>query len=165
MGGYGDALALQQQEKINQQQAATSSPYNPDGSGKANDYHPPPLPQSSFPPASAPGQGITVDRAQLTAVANQMKADLNLLQAALNQLNGAGAGGELIGGWSTADAFGNNAGNAYWGITQFYSDLNAAYDQVIGYLHQTMNNYADAETTTAAAANRVGAETNGPLSG
>jgi hypothetical protein len=164
MGGYGDALALQQQEKINQQ-AAAGSPYNPDGSGKANDYHPPPLPQSSFPPGPAPGGSLTVNRAQLTAVANQMKADLNLLQATLNQLNSAGAGGELIGGWPTADALGNNAGSAYWGISQFYNDLNAAYDQVIGYLHQTVNNYADAETTTAGAANRVGTETNGSLSG
>ena len=52
MGGYGDALALEQQDKLDQQQAASNArQYNADGSGKANDYHPPKLPESTFPAA------------------------------------------------------------------------------------------------------------------
>ena len=47
MGGYGDALALEQQEQLDQQQAAANSRlYNPDGSWKANDFTPPALPET-----------------------------------------------------------------------------------------------------------------------
>ena len=52
MGGYGDALALEQQEQLDQQQAAANCRlYNADGSGKANDFTPPTLPESVFPRA------------------------------------------------------------------------------------------------------------------
>ena len=56
MGGYGDALALEDQDKLDQQQAAANARlYNPDGSAKANDFHPPKLPESTFPPSLAGG--------------------------------------------------------------------------------------------------------------
>jgi uncharacterized protein YukE len=159
VGGYGDALALEQQDKLGQQQAASNARlYNADGSAKANDYHPPKLPESAFPAGLTADKELTVNRDQLTAVATQMHADLVKLQATLQQLNGSGAGGETIGGWPTADALGNNAGSAYWGISQFYQSLNTAYDNVISYLRQTASNYADAESSTASAARGVGTE-------
>lgn len=157
MGAIGDVMALQDQEKIDQQAAAAAGKqYNPDGSAKANDYHQPALPQSAFPPGLKAGGGqLRVNRASLTQVANQMASDLARLQATLQTLYG-GAGGATIGGWPTADGMGNNAGQAWYGISTFYQNLNDVYDQVIGYLHQTVSNYADAEDTTAAAARNVG---------
>jgi hypothetical protein len=160
MGGYGDALALEQQEKLDQQQAASNARlYNPDGSAKANDFRPPKLPESSFPSGLAAGAELSVNTDQLNTIATQMRSDLVRLQAGLQRLGDGGAGGETIGGWSTAFAFGANAGSAYYGIAQFYQDLNNAYDMVIGYIHQSASNYADAESTTASAARSVGTET------
>jgi uncharacterized protein YukE len=157
MSGIGDAMALEQQGKIDQQQAASNARlYNADGSAKANDYRPPKLPESAFPASLAGDKELTVNRDQLSAVAKQMQTDLTRLQATLQQLNNGGPGGETIGGWSTAEAFGNNAGSAYFGISQFYQALNAAYDDVISYLSQTASNYADAESATASAARSVG---------
>jgi uncharacterized protein YukE len=161
MGGYGDALALEQQEQLDQQQAAANSRlYNADGSGKANDFTPPALPESAFPPSVAGGTELSVNTDQLQTIAAQMHGDLAQLQATLQTLNNGGVLGELLGGgWPTAEALGSTAGNAYWGISQFYQDLNHAYDMVIGYMRQSASNYADAETTTASAARTVGSET------
>jgi uncharacterized protein YukE len=159
MGGYGDVLALEQQAKLDQQQAASNARlYNADGSAKANDYSPPKLPESAFPASPAAGKELTVNHDQLNAVASQMRADLSQLEATLQQLNSGGAGGATIGGWPTADAFGTNAGSAYWGISQFYQALNAAYDEVISYMRQTASNYADAESSTTSAARGVGSQ-------
>jgi hypothetical protein len=160
MGGSFDAKMLQQQQQQDQQQASQNAQqYNPDGSGKANDYHGPPhLPPSTFPklgPSGGGGGTLMVDRTRLTQIATQMATDLAKLRATLETLYSEGAGGELIYGWPTAEAFGANAGNAYAGISQFYSDLNNAYDLVISNIHQTVSNYADAETSTVTAANRV----------
>jgi hypothetical protein len=161
VGGYGDALALEQQEQLDQQQAAANSRlYNPDGSGKANDFTPPKLPESAFPPSVAGGTELSVNTDQLQTIAAQMHGDLAQLQATLQTLNNSGIMGELIGGgWSTPEALGSNAGSAYWGISQFYQDLNQAYDMVIGFMRQSASNYSDAETTTASAARTVGSET------
>ena len=159
MSGIGDALELQEQEKLDQQQAANNArQYNADGSAKANDFHPPAMPVSSFPANLDAGTQLRVNRDQLLAVKNQMGPDLARLQAAWQQLSGTGAFGGAIGGWATADAFGGNATNAYEGITQFMQALNAAYDMVIGVLGKTAANYADAETTTASAASKIGAD-------
>src|SRR5205807_6127917 len=157
MGGAFDAKMLQQQQQEQQQQ--NSQQYNPDGSGKANDYRGVHVPQSSFPklgPAAGGGKTLVVDRSRLLQVASQMAADLAKLRATLQTLQSEGAGGELVFGWPTADGFGSNAGNAYEGISTFYDNLNAAYDQVISNIHQTVNNYADAEGSTVTAAHRVG---------
>jgi hypothetical protein len=160
MGGAFDAKMLQQQQQEQQQQAAQNAQaYNPDGSGKANDYHPPHPPQSTFPPLGPPaggGKTLVVDRAGLAKIASQMATDLAMLRQTLSTLQSEGAGAGMIGGWPTAESFGVNAGNAYAGISEFYNALNAAYDQVIGNLHTTVNNYADAEDATATAARRVG---------
>jgi hypothetical protein len=159
MGAIGDEMALQDQEKLDQQQAAQNArEYNADGSAKANDYRPPALPESAFPKGLNSGKELTVDRGQLNVVRGQMAADLARLQGTLSQLSGEGAMGGAIGGWETADAFGGNATNAYEGITQFIQALNAAYDLVIGNLSKTVANYADAEATTASAASRIGAD-------
>lgn len=150
--------ALADQEKLDQQAPAVSDQggYNPDGSGKANDFHPSELPKSSWPPGLRADGQFSVHRDALTQVTRQMGADLTDLQSTLDTLQSAGAGGATLGGWETADGMGNNAGQAYHGISTFYQTLNNVYDQAIGYLHQTVTNYADAETTTATAANNVG---------
>src|SRR5215471_7268206 len=128
MSGVGDEMALQQQEKLDQQQAANNArQYNADGSAKANDYHAPTVPQSAFPtafPADAGAGGqLQVNWDQLTAIKNQMGTDLARLRAVCERLGGDGAMGGGIGGWDTADAFGGNATNAYEGITQFMQAL------------------------------------------
>jgi hypothetical protein len=157
MGAIQDVMALADQQKIDQQAAAANAqPFNPDGSGKANDFHMPALPQSTFPPTLAAGSELRVNRDQLTTVAANMKTDLAQLEATLQTLYGGGSGGATVGGWDTADGLGNNAGQAYYGISTFYQNLSTVYDQVIGYLHQTVTNYADAESTTATAAGNVG---------
>ncbi len=159
MSGVGDALELQEQEKLDQQQAANNArQYNADGSAKANDYRAPKIPQSAFPASLDAGTQLRVNRDQLLAVKNQMGPDLARLQAAWQKLSGSGAFGGAVGGWATADAFGGNATNAYEGITQFMQALNEAYDTVIGVLGKTVTNYADAETTTASAASKIGAD-------
>jgi hypothetical protein len=160
MGAIGDHMALTDQEKLDQQVPASSQPggYNTDGSGKVNDFHPSGPPESNWPPGLTANGQFGVHRDTLTQVANQMSADLTELRSTLSSLNGGGAGGGTLGGWPTADGLGNNAGQAYYGISTFYQSLNDVYDQVIGYLHQTVTNYADAETTTATAANNVGTD-------
>jgi uncharacterized protein YukE len=160
MGAIQDHMALTDQEKLDQQVQATSdhSGFHQDGSGKINDYHPPRLPQSNWPPGLKADGQFSVHRDALTQVAGHMGADLTELQNTLSALNGGGAGGASLAGWATADGMGNNAGQAYYGISTFYQALNDVYDQVIGYLHQTVTNYADAETTTATAANNVGTD-------
>jgi hypothetical protein len=120
MGAIGDEMALADQEKLDQQQAADHArQYNADGSAKANDFRPPKLPESAFPASLGAGRQLRVNRDQLGAVKNQMGSDLARLQATLQQLIGNGA---------------------------------------FGGLGKTVTNYADAETTTASAASKIGAE-------
>ncbi len=163
MGGAGDARILQQQQAQQQQQAAAQNAqlYNPDGSGKANDYHPPPLPASGF-PQLAGGHEIQVHPDRLTQVATQMGAELNRLEASVMEIYSNGYGGAEITGWSTAEAFSANAASAYDGISQFHADLNLAYQQVIGNLRMTVVNYADAESASSSAARTVGSDTTLP---
>ena len=159
VSGIGDALELTGQEKLDQQQAASNArQYNADGSAKDNDFRAPRMPQSAFPARLDAAGQFRVNTDQLAAVKNQMGPELAQLQAAWQQLSSTGAFGGAIGGWTTSDAFGGNASNAYEGITQFMHDLNAAYDMVIGVLGKTAANYADAETTTASAASKIGAD-------
>jgi hypothetical protein len=164
MGGSYDAGILrQQQEQDQQQDAGNSRLYNPDGSGKFNDYVPPKMPASSAFPSLATGKELTVNRDSLTQVAAQMGKDLARLRATLQQLNSEGAGGALIGGWPTADGLGTNAFCAYDGISTFYENLNAAYEQVISNIRQTVSNYSDAETSTVSAVSKVGTDGPGSL--
>ena len=159
MSGVGDALELAQQEKLDQQQAANNAgQYNADGSAKANDFRTPKMPQSAFPASLDASGQFRVSTDRLVAVKNQMGPELARLQAAWQQLSSTGAFGGAIGGWATSDAFGGNATNAYEGLTRFMQALHAAYDMVIGVLGTTAANYADAETTTASAASKIGAD-------
>jgi hypothetical protein len=159
MGAIGDEMALEDQEKVDQAAAAAhAKEYNADGTLKADNYRSPALPESKFPPGLKFGGQLRVNREQLTTVATQMQADLSELQATLQTLNNGGPGGSTVGGWTTADAMGTNAGNAWYGISSFYQELNTVYDQVIAYLHQTAGNYGDAEETTATAARNVGSD-------
>jgi len=69
MGAIGDEMALQDQEKLDQQQAAQNArEYNPDGSAKANDFRAPKLPESTFPKGLTSGKELTVDRGQLNGL-------------------------------------------------------------------------------------------------
>jgi hypothetical protein len=169
MGAIDDTKDLEDQDKIDQQQAAASNRlYNPDGSAKANDYRAPKLPESTFPATvGRGGTEVSVSLDSLSSVKGQMGSDLSQLTDTLSQLQGEGAMGGAIGGWSTADAFGGNATNAYEGITQFMQALNGAYDEWTGNLGKAVANYSDADETTASAATKIGSESapNGSLSG
>src|SRR5260370_11521032 len=99
MGAIQDQMALADQQKIDQQAAAANAqPFNPDGSGKANDFHMPALPQSTFPPTLAAGSELRVNRDQLTTVAANMKTDLAQLEATFQTLYSGGARGGRGGG-------------------------------------------------------------------
>ncbi len=159
MGAIGDVMALEDQEKLDQQAAAQNAKtYNSDGSAVANDYHAPKLLASAFPPGLKAGSGFHVDRDQLNQVASAMQDDLTMLQNTLQTLYGGGVGGSTLGGWDTADAMGNNSGQAYYGISTFYQNLSTVYDQVISYLHATVQNYADSEDASTTAARSVGSD-------
>jgi uncharacterized protein YukE len=159
MSGVGDAWTNQELGKLLQKQAVAEAEADiPDGSAKARDYRAPTFSATSFPDIKG-GSELMVNRDGLSQVATNMGQDLSDLQGMLQQLNDGGAGGGLIGGWETADAFGSNAGSAYYGISTLYQKLNAAYDLVIGNIGQTVRNYADAESETEGAANSVGRET------
>jgi len=168
MGGYGDVLAMEEQAKIDKEQAAQNARlYNPDGSAKSNDFVMPKLPKSAFPADLSAGKELRVNEGKVSSVRGQMSKDVGRLEATLSQLVSEGAFGGAVGGWSTADAFGSNATNAYEGITQFIQALNSAYGMVGGHLAKSVINYSDADTTTASAASRIGAESapGGSLSG
>jgi uncharacterized protein YukE len=162
MGAIADAMALADQDKLDKQAAVvrvvSEHEYNTDGSAKAKDYLFRELPPSKWPSHLSAGGRFSVHPDALTGVAKQMGADLAELQSTLNKLKGRGAGGATLGGWATADGIGNNAGQAYYGIFTFYTVFNDVYDQVIGYLHQTVANYAIAENTATIAANNVGTD-------
>jgi hypothetical protein len=157
MGGAGDARIMQQQAQ--DQAAQNASIYNPDGSAKANDYHQPALPTSSFPELTGGNGHFEVHTDRLRQVAAQMSGELNRLYASVMDIYNNGYGGAELGGWSTADQFAANAGSAYDGISQFHADLNDAYQQVVGNLHKTAANYADAESASSSAARTVGSDT------
>jgi hypothetical protein len=158
MSPIQDEMALTDQEKLDQQTPtfAPESGYNQDGSGKANDFHGSPLPQSAWPPGMNAGGQFSVHRDTLTAVYGQMGNDLTDLQNSLNNLNSNGAGGATLCGWDSADGLGNNSGQAYFGISTYHQSLNDVVDQMIGYLKQTTQNYADAEDASTTAAGNVG---------
>ncbi len=156
MGAIADVIALEDQEKLDQQAAAASAP--PRDPVKTEGFHMPNLPASAFPRGLKASGQFRVDPDQLTSVKNQMVSDLGRLKSALSQLTSYGAFGAAIGGWDTADGFGSNALNAYEAITQFMQALNSAYDQVASNVGRAAQNYSDADATTASAAGRVGSE-------
>jgi hypothetical protein len=158
MSPIQDEMALTDQERLDQQTPTFGgqSGYNADGSGKGNDFHGSPLPQSAWPSSMNVGGQFSVHRDTLTAVYGQMSSDLTDLQNSVNNLNSNGAGGATLGGWTTADGIGNNSGQAYYGISTYHQGLNDVVDQMIGYLKQTQQNYADAEDASTTAASNVG---------
>jgi hypothetical protein len=160
MSGIGDAMAIQEQDKLDEQQAANNARlYNPDGSAKANDFVKPKPPVSVFPAGLADaGTELTVNTDQVGNVRGQMGSNLKDLQTTLTQLISNGEFGAAIGGWSTADGFGSNVLNAYEGITQFLQDLNSAWDLVTANLAKAVTNYADTESTIASQASKIGSE-------
>jgi uncharacterized protein YukE len=156
MGAIADVMALEDQEKLDQEAAAARAvPRDP---VRTNGFHKANPPESVFPKGlKATGQ-FRVNPDQLNSVKKQMLADLNRLQSSLAQLTNNGSNGELVCGWETALAFGSNAYNAYQAITQFMQALNSAYDLVASNVGWAAQNYSDADATTASAASRVASE-------
>jgi uncharacterized protein YukE len=145
MGAIADVMALEDQEKLDQQAAAAKAvPKDPV--------------KVDFPKGLKASGEFRVNPDQLTSVRSQMAGDLRGMIEALSYLTGEGAMGSAIGGWDTADGFGSNALNAYEGLTQFIQALNTAYEMVAGNVGKAAQNYSDADATTASAASRVGSE-------
>jgi hypothetical protein len=156
MGAIADVMALEDQEKLDQQAAAASvQPHDP---VKTDAFHKPKLPASDFPKGLKASGEFHVSPDQLQSVKAQMVSDLARLSSALSQVTSYGAFGSAIGGWDTADAFGSNALNAYEAITQFMQALNTAYDLVATNVGRAARNYTDADATTQSAASTVGSE-------
>jgi uncharacterized protein YukE len=156
MGAIADVMALEDQEKLDQEAAAASAaPRDP---VKTEGFHMPKMPASAFPKGLKASGEFHVAPDQLHSVKAQMVGDLGRLTSALSQVVSYGAFGSAIGGWDTADAFGSNALNAYEAITQFMQALNTAYDQVANNVGKAAQNYADADATTQSAASTVGSE-------
>ena len=156
MGAIADVMALEDQEKLDQQAAAASAvPRDP---VKTDGFHMPKMPASAFPKGLKAGGEFHVAPDQLHSVKAQMVGDLGRLTSALSQVISYGAFGSAIGGWDTADAFGSNA---YEAITQFMQALNTAYDMVATNVGKAAQNYTDADDTTQSAASTVGSEASG----
>jgi uncharacterized protein YukE len=157
MGAIADVMALEDQQKLDQEAAAAASA-PPKDPVKTGGFHKPNLPTSTFPKGLKAGGEFHVDPDQLHSVKSQMTGDLGRLTSALSQVVSYGAFGSAIGGWDTADAFGSNALNAYEAITQFMQALATAYDLVAGNVGKAAQNYTDADDTTQSAASTVGSE-------
>jgi uncharacterized protein YukE len=162
MGAIADVMAMEDQDRLDQQ-AAQASAQNaaPDRPVAAvADFHMGSMPQSTFPKGLNAGGQFSVSPDQLTAVKGQMVggSELGQLISSLSNLISNGAFGAAIGGWDTADAFGSNAENAYQGITQFMQALNKAYDLVASGVGKAAQNYSDADATTASAASQISSE-------
>jgi uncharacterized protein YukE len=156
MGAIADVMAMEEQEKLDQEAAKASTP--PKNPVKVDGLVMPKTSASAFPKGLKASGEFRVSPDQLTSVRSQMAGDLKGMIAALSYLTGEGAMGSAVGGWDTADGFGGNALNAYEGLTQFIQALNTAYDMVAGNVGKAAQNYSDADATTASAASRVGSE-------
>jgi uncharacterized protein YukE len=159
MGAIADVMMLEDQDKLDREATqASAQKGTPDALAvKTDDFHLPPLPESTFPKGLNAGGQFSVYPDQLTAVRGAMVGSSELTNA-LNDLISNGAFGTAIGGWDTAGAFGSNAENAYQAITQFMQALNNAYDMVATSVGKAAQNYGDADATTASAASKVGSE-------
>jgi uncharacterized protein YukE len=156
MGAIADVMALEDQEKLDQQAAAAKAvPKDP---VKVDGLVMPKTSASAFPKGMKASGEFRVNPDQLTSVRSQMASDLSGMIEAVSNLTSDGAMGSAIAGWETADGFGSNALNAYEGLTQFMQALNTAYDMVAGNVGKAAANYSDADATTASAASRVGSE-------
>jgi uncharacterized protein YukE len=156
MGAIADVMALEDQEKLDQQAAAANAvPRDP---VKVDGLVMPKGSASDFPKGLKASGEFRVVPDQLTSVKSQMHNDLGSMIEALTNLTSEGAMGSAIGGWDTADGFGSNALNAYEALTQFIGALNSAYEMVATNVGKAAQNYSDADATTASAASRVGSE-------
>jgi hypothetical protein len=156
MGAIADVIALEDQEKLDQQAAqANAVPRDP---VKVDGLHVAKWSGPAFPKGLKASGDFRVVPDQLNAVRSQMVKDLSRLQATLSVLTSYGSFGSAVGGWDTADGFGSNVLNAYEAITQFMQALNGAYDLVASNVGRAAQNYSDADATTASAASRVGSE-------
>jgi uncharacterized protein YukE len=159
MGAIADVMMLEDQDRLDRQaQEASAQKGTPDAPVvKADTFHMPSLPESTFPKGLNAGGEFSVYPDQLTAVRGAMVggAELGELTNTLNNLISNGAFGAAVGGWDTAGAFGSNAQNAYQAITQFMQALNKAYDMVATSVGKAAQNYSDADATTASSASMV----------
>src|SRR5208282_2922766 len=99
MGAIADVMALEDQEKLDQQAAAASTP--PKDPVKVDGLHMPKMPASAFPKGLKASGEFRVSPDQLTSVKSQMVSDLGGLINTLSQLTSYGAFGSAIGGWET----------------------------------------------------------------
>jgi uncharacterized protein YukE len=144
---------------------AGGSPYNPDGTGKANNYQPPPPIESTFPDVGASGN-LSVDPATLKQVAKAMQQDITELQATLNDIQSNGLVTSLqVGSWEAPSSLGGATGNSFAAISEFTNDLIAAHQTVIDKINQSAQAYTDAEANNVAAVNSVGSGAGGSVPG
>lgn len=131
-------------------------PYNSDGSGKANDYQPPKLPDSAFPSVKV-GSGFSVHLDALRRAVDNIKMEARQLGSSAQSAASGGSGAHLAGDWSTIQALSANAGSAHQGIVDFSQSVLSTYEEIIKNLMKNAQNYADAESATGTAVRGVGA--------
>jgi uncharacterized protein YukE len=158
MGGYGDAIILADQDKLDQEAAQNAATAQAGPSHVAvSGFKKPSLSIKGFPTHATGGSGFSVDASQVKTVATKMGGDVNTLNSGLNQLDGEGPMAQLIAaGWDTSNALGANAGNAWNAISTFMQDLHNTYNQMTNTMHKTASNYAEADDASATAVTNVG---------
>ena len=170
MGGYFDALMLAQQDRLDQEAAQAKQ----DASVRAHDkasiapvpaYREHGLGLHSFPNmggagGGAAGGGFAVYSDQVASVASSMgTTDVNTIEDGQTKLNNGGPFGLIsTAGWMTADNLASNFGIAYQAVSTYMQDLLNVYHQTVTALRKNAANYDDADSTSAADANRVGGE-------
>jgi hypothetical protein len=160
VGGTFDAIMLADQEKLDAEAAKSAAPQSGGASSATAGLQDPSVHVTAFPSRAGGGSGFRVDPAQLNTVSSAMGSDANTLEGGVSTLNGNGSNAGLIAaGWATTDNLAVNATNAYIAIAGLTQKLQQAYEDVRSNLHRSAQNYSDADSDSATAANHVGNET------
>jgi hypothetical protein len=159
VGGTFDAMMLADQEKLDAEAAKNAATQSGGTSSATAGPSDPAVHVSAFPPSAGGGSGFRVDPTQLNTVSTAMGSDANTLEDGVSTLNGSGSNAGLIAaGWTTSDNLAVNATNAYIAIAGLTQKLQAAYEDVRSNLHRSAQNYSDADSASATAANHIGDE-------
>lgn len=159
MGGYFDALMMQQSNQAALDQAAVNAVPRDDGAKfpTTPGFHTPPsLHIQSF-TAQGGGNGFSVEPSQLSNVASTMgNSDTSALAAGQVVLDNGGPMGIIAtGGFDAGDALAANFGAAYQGMSTYMQQLLSVYQETVAALKKTAANYTGAESDNVAAANSV----------